>query len=202
MSTWVWRAVGGNYALDRMVAEGYVSEAEADAAKAEPITLAERTIRSNSLAPYFIEEVRQHLEKEYGVAKLYEEGLTVHTTLDQDLQEAANKAVANGLRAHDKRRGFRTPARNILDEEETEAGTEAALEVLDGFVHSRWVFAMNVGDVVPAIVIDVDRDAMRVRFGPYAAQVTPRGLTMLRSGAMDGFRGVGAHTGERARQGG
>ena len=63
-----------NYALQRMADEGYVTQAEADAAKAEPIVLAERAERTNSIAPYFIEEIRQHLEQEYGVAKLYEEG--------------------------------------------------------------------------------------------------------------------------------
>ena len=180
-----------NYALDRMAAEGYITVAEADTTKAEPITLSARTVRSNSVAPYFLEEVRQHLEKEYGVAKLYEEGLTVHTTLDAGLQVAANTAIASGLRAHDKRRGFRTPERNILDEEETEAGTEAAQEVLDTFAHSRWIYAMTVGDIVPAVVTDVDSDAMQVRFGAHAAQVVPRGLRVLPSGAMDGIRGIG-----------
>ena len=132
-----------DYALQRMATEGYVSQEEAAEAVAQPITLAQRTVRSNSIAPYFIEEVRQHLEKEYGLTRLYEEGLSVHTTLDAGLQVAANKAVADGLRAHDKRRGFRTPDRNILDEAEVEAGTEAAEEMLADFEHSRWVFAMH-----------------------------------------------------------
>ena len=181
-----------NYALQRMADEGYVSQAEADAAKAEPIVLAERAVRTNSvLAPYFVEEIRQHLEQEYGVAKLYEEGLTVHTTLDAGLQAAANQAVADGLRAHDKRRGFRTPERNILDEAEAEVGTEAAQGVLDEFTHDRWVYAMSVGDVVPAVVTEVDSEAMQVRFGRYATRVEPKGLRMLPSGAMEGIRGIG-----------
>ena len=180
-----------NYALQRMADEGYVSQAEVDAAKAEPIVLAERAVRTNSVAPYFIEEIRQHLEQEYGVAKLYEEGLTVHTTLDAGLQAAANQAVADGLRAHDKRRGFRPPERNILDEAEAEAGSETAQRVLDEFRLSRWVYTMTVGDVVPAVVTDVDSDAMQVRFGRYAARVVPKGLRMLPSGAMEGIRGIG-----------
>ena len=109
-----------NYALQRMADEGYISQAEADGTKAEPIVLAPRTVRSNTVAPYFIEEVRQHLEKEYGVEQLYEEGLTVHTTLDARLQAVANRAVANGLRAHDKRHGYRPPERNVLAEAEAD----------------------------------------------------------------------------------
>ncbi len=181
-----------NYTLQRMAAEGYVTQAEADAAQAAPITLAERTVRSNSIAPYFIEEVRQHLEHEYGVAGLYEKGLTVHTTLDARLQEAANRAVQAGLRAHDKRHGFRPPARNILTESaaDTDDDREAA-DVLASFDHRRWVFAMNVGDIVPAVVTSVDREVMHVRFGSYRAQVVPRGLRRLDSGRMVGFRGIG-----------
>ena len=174
-----------------MAAEGYVSQEEAAEAMAQPIKLSQRTVRSNSIAPYFIEEVRQHLEKEYGVARLYEEGLSVHTTLDARLQAAANKAVADGLRAHDKRRGFRTPDRNVLDEAEIEAGTEAAEEALAAYEHSRWVFAMDAEDIVPAIVTSVDSGAMQVRFGAYTTTVVPKGLRALSSGGTEGFRGIG-----------
>ena len=174
-----------------MAAEGYVSQEEAAEVMAQPIKLSQRTVRSNSIAPYFIEEVRQHLEKEYGVARLYEEGLSVHTTLDARLQAAANKAVADCLRAHDKRRGFRTPDRNVLDEAEIEAGTEAAEEALAAYEHSRWVFAMDAEDIVPAIVTSVDSGAMQVRFGAYTTTVVPKGLRALSSGGTEGFRGIG-----------
>ena len=121
-----------------------MTQAEADEARAQPITLAARTVRSNSIAPYFIEEVRQHLEHEYGVAQLYEEGLTVHTTLDVRLQEAANTAVQAGLRAHDKRRGFRPPARNIIEEATVDNSDDREpADVLAAFDHRRWVFAMG-----------------------------------------------------------
>ena len=180
-----------NYTLQRMAAEGYISQEEADTAKATPIVLAERTVRSNSIAPYFIEEVRQHLEHTYGVDRLYEEGLTVHTTLDANLQAVANRVVSEGLRAHDKRHGFRTPERNVLEEGEVEAGTDAAQIVLDEFEDSRWAYAMSEGDIVPAIVMAVDHDAINARFGPYTARVIPRGLRTLNSGATEGFRGIG-----------
>ena len=181
-----------NYALQRMADEGYVTQAEADETRAQPITLAARTVRSNSIAPYFIEEVRQHLEHEYGVAQLYEEGLTVHTTLDVRLQEAANLAVQAGLRAHDKRRGFRPPGRNIIEEATVDDRDDREpADVLAAFDHRRWVFAMHVGDIVPAVVTDVDREAMQVRFGSYRATVVPKGLRRLESGLTEGFRGIG-----------
>ena len=181
-----------DYALQRMADDGYVTQAEADEAKTEAITVASRTARSNSFAPYFSELVRQHLEQEYGVASLYEQGLTVHTTLDAKLQEAANAAIQNGLRVHDKRHGFRRPARNILEAATADADDDRApADVLASFSHNRWVFAMQVGDIVPAVVTDVDREAMQVRFGDYTARVVPKGLRVLPSGATEGFRGIG-----------
>ena len=180
-----------NYALQRMADDGYVTQAEADEAKAEPVTVAERTVRSNSIAPYFIELVRQHLEQKYGVASLYEQGLTVHTTLDARLQEAADTAVQAGLRIHDKRHGFRPPVRNILEAAASEGNDREPAEVLATFSHRRWAVAMHVGDIVPAVVTAVDGEAMQVRFGAHTARVVPKGLRVLPSGVTEGFRGIG-----------
>ena len=68
---------------------------------------------SNTTAPYFTEEVRQHLERQYGAQALYEFGLSVQTTLDYDLQAAAARALDRGLRDLDKRRGYRRPSKNV-----------------------------------------------------------------------------------------
>ena len=184
-----------NRTLQRMVDEGYATQAEADAVMARPIVLAERQERSNSIAPYFIEEVRQHLEKEYGVARLYEEGLTVHTTLDVRLQQAADRAVEVGLRAHDKRRGFRPPAHNVLAEAAENGDYREPAEILASYEHYRWRLPINAGDIVPAVVTGADREAMQVRFGPYAARVVPTGLRLTEAREYKGFRGLG---GERA----
>ncbi len=180
-----------NYALQRMADEGYVGQADVNDIKAQPIRLAQRQERSNTIAPYFIEEVRQHLEQEYGVARLYEEGLRVETTLDARLQEVANRAVREGLRVHDKRHGFRPPSRNILEEAAAENNIRDTADILMTFGHSRWVFAMSVGDIVPALVTDVDDEFMQVRFGQYSAQIEPKGLRVLPSGSTEGFRGIG-----------
>ena len=155
-----------NYALQRMADEGYLTQREADEAKRRPIRLAQRVQRSNSMAPYFLEEVRQHLEAEYGAQRLYEDGLVVHTTLDASLQAAANHAVLEGLRRLDQRHGFRPVPRNILKEGDT----------LDAFEHGRWSFVMAVDDIVPAIVTAVDHSAIDVRFGPYRSTIDSDGF--------------------------
>ena len=105
-----------NYVLQRMADEGYITKAEADAAKQRPIEVRGQPTPEESIAPFFVEEVRKYLERKYGAKQLYESGLAVHTSLDAELQEAANRALDRGLRRLDKRRGFRKPRRNVLDE--------------------------------------------------------------------------------------
>ncbi len=95
------------------------------------------------IAPFFVEEIRKHLERQYGAKVLYENGLSVTTTLDAKLQEAANRAVESGLRRLDKRRGYRQPARNVLAE-----GTPST-----AFKDERWTRPIAAGDVVPAVVV-------------------------------------------------
>ncbi len=96
------------------------------------------------------------LESRYGAKPLYENGLSIQTGLDVKLQEAAKRALDEGLRRIDKRRGFRKPRRNILAEGQT----------IDSFKHARWDRPIAVGDVVPAVVTDADGAAIQVRAGP------------------------------------
>ena len=67
-----------------------------------------------TVAPYFIEEVRQFLERKYGPDTVREKGLRVYTSLNIKLQETAEEALKKGLREDDKRRGWRGPEKNIL----------------------------------------------------------------------------------------
>ena len=159
-----------NYALSRMADEGYITREAAAEASGLPVRLAPRAARANSIAPYFIEEVRQHLESEYGAQRLYEDGLVVETTLDAGLQRAANRAVEAGLRRLDKRHGFRPAARNVLAED---GG-------IDGFEHIRWRLPMDAGDIVPAVVTGVDGGVINVRFGGFRAGIAADGYAWTR----------------------
>src|SRR3954467_10086844 len=128
------------YVLQQMADERYITQKEADEAKARPIVLAPAASRADSIAPYFLEEVRKDLEARYGAKRLYENGLQVQTALDTKLQDAANRALDEGVRRIDHIHGFRKPKRNVLDERHT----------VDGFKHPRWALPFSVGDVVPA----------------------------------------------------
>ncbi|MBW3590305.1 MAG: transglycosylase domain-containing protein [Actinobacteria bacterium] len=89
--------------LDSMVAAGFIEPAEAGAAKA--VNLAERfqfgasVEQASPVGGYFIEYVRKLLISDYGIEErdLLGAGLKIHTTLDLDMQVAAEQAVASTL---------------------------------------------------------------------------------------------------------
>ena len=85
-----------NVVLQRMADEHYITQDQAEAAKKKPIVTRGAPTQPPGIAPYFVEEVRKHLEHQYGAKVLYENGLTVTTTLDPQLQEIANKALEQG----------------------------------------------------------------------------------------------------------
>lgn len=86
-----------NTVLEIMRKEGAINDADASLAKAYPLQLAERT-ESGDVAPYYVEWVRQELEEHFGT-RLYDEGLKVYTSLDVDMQVAAERSLENQLQA-------------------------------------------------------------------------------------------------------
>lgn len=165
-----------NYTLDRMASEGYIAAAEATAAKARPIVTRGDPARESSFAPYYLEEVRKHLEARYGAQQLYESGLTVKTPLDPRLQRIATRALDTGLRRVDKRRtGFRRAHPKAV----------ASGEAIGTYRHERWNRPLSPGDIVPAIVERVDAAGAApghamLRIGPLHAELTKESFQWTR----------------------
>ena len=86
-----------NTVIEIMRSQGAIGDAEASLASAYPLQLARKS-EAGDVAPYFVEWVRQQLEAQFG-QRLYEQGLKVYTTLDVDLQSAAERALENQLKA-------------------------------------------------------------------------------------------------------
>jgi penicillin-binding protein 1A len=104
-----------NWVIDRMVENNFVTRAEGDKAKAEPLTVSLRSISANFLnSGFFAEEVRRELAERYGTKKLLEGGLSVRTTLDPKLQVMARKALMDGLVRYDEARGWRGAEKKII----------------------------------------------------------------------------------------
>ena len=151
-----------NVVLQRMADEHYITQAQADEAKSKPIVTRGQPTQPPGIAPFFVEEVRKHLERQYGAKILYESGLTVTTTLDARLQELAGRTIEHGLRTYDKRHGWRRPVRNVLAEGQT----------IENVKDERWTRPIAPGDTVPAVVVTAPKTgAARIRIGRYHADL-------------------------------
>src|SRR5262245_3670386 len=173
-----------NIVLQRMADERYLTPAQAEAAKAKPIVTRGQPNQPPGIAPFFVEEVRKHLERNYGAKVLYEHGLAVTTTLDATLQEIANKSLEHGLRVYDKRHGWRKPTRNVLDEG----------KAIETFKEDRWNRPIAVGDVVPAVVVSAPKSGpARLRVANYRIDMVAKegygwALNSRRTGPADLFK--------------
>jgi penicillin-binding protein 1A len=105
------------YVLERMVKEGYITQAEADHAKETPIVIRALKKVNADQSAYFLEQVRQQLEEKYGEERLYKDGLKIYTTMNAEMQKGAYDSVVNGLKALDKRQGFRGAAKYLAEAE-------------------------------------------------------------------------------------
>jgi penicillin-binding protein 1A len=104
-----------NYVIDRMVEDGYLKVADAEAAKKASLNVTTRPTGAHIFAAeYFAEEVRRWIYDKYGEKTLYEGGLSVRTTLDPKLQVVARKALVDGLVRFDEAQGWRGPVTKLV----------------------------------------------------------------------------------------
>jgi penicillin-binding protein 1A len=100
--------------LSRMESEGYIKKSEKGSSLKQPVFLSS-TRKGMEANNYFIEYVRKYLEEKYGVETVYKGDMKVYTTLNRSAQLSAAKAVQQGLRELDKRRGWRGPLEHKMD---------------------------------------------------------------------------------------
>ena len=150
-----------NYVIDRMVAEEMLRVEQGEESKKRPIELAVKR-RPNDLAPYFVEDLRRYLEKTYGTSAVHEGGLNVYSTLNVAMQAAAQDALREGLRAYDKRHGWRGAQRNLIREGVTD---------LEAVELPEWKLPWRVHDIVPGIIEEVGPNRSIARIGEFRAEV-------------------------------
>lgn len=143
-----------NTVINAMLEDGAITTAQADAARTAPLGL---HIESppNSVAPWFVEEVRRELDREYGSDRVHQAGLKVYTTLDLDLQHAATSAVEDGLAAYEQSRGWRGRLLNVI------AGGIS----LDEFKHPDWTQPATPGAYMHALVTNILPYQVTARIG-------------------------------------
>ncbi len=140
-----------NLVLQRMLDQQSISKSQFEQSIKAPITASvhQRKIELSSL--YVAEMVRKHLLTEYG-SGAYNQGLIVHTTIDSEMQRAAEKAIQARLNQYDRRHGYRGPEfRRIQGTDEYRAAPEYGYP-------ANWIASLNkaqtLGNQHPAIVIE------------------------------------------------
>ena len=151
-----------NLVLDEMVANHKITAAEAAAAKLTPLGLHIEP-PANTEAPYFVEEVRRQLEREYGSDEVHGAGLRVYTTLDLDLQHAAEKAVLDGTANYERRHGWKGRLENVVSE-----GAD-----LESYKHPDWTQPVVDGAYFHALVTQVAPTKMTVKIGALSTTLEP-----------------------------
>jgi penicillin-binding protein 1A len=172
------RARRNGYVLPRMVAEGFITEAQARAAMDGPVMTTQPRIERIPAA-YFVEDVRQELERRFGAAAIYETGLQVATTLDEPWQREAERALDRGLRRIDKRRGrYRGPR--------SEAAPAAP---------ARRSADARDGDIVPAVVVSLgaarSRGQVLIRIGEHEVELPRTAYAWARAASAKDLFAVG-----------
>jgi len=144
-----------NYVIDRLAENGWISQADAQSARKEPLVVTSRTNSAHIYAgEYFAEEVRRDIFERYGEKKLYEGGLSVRTTLDPKLQMMARKAEVTGLVTYDEATGYRGPVTKID---------------LTGDWGPKLADVKSLADVAPwrmAVVLETSDQSARIGFQP------------------------------------
>jgi len=152
-----------NLVLSLMERDHKITAAQGAAARKEPLGLHISSLR-NDLAPYFIEDVREYLEHTYGTAAVHEQGLRVYTSLNANMQKAADQAVRDGLHSYDRRHGWRGNLPNILQNN---------LGSLDKYQNEDWRNSLQKGDYVTGLVTVVQPTFATIKIGQYRAMLTP-----------------------------
>ena len=138
------------HVLFRMEEAGFIKAAEREQAVAEKLNF--RRPGSEHLGPYYVEYVRQLLVAKFGESMVYKGGLEVFTTLNIEMQRAAEAAVLNGLRELDKRQGWRGPVRTV------------DLATLDTPTADPSI-KLKEGDVMEGVVTKIGKDFVLVQAG-------------------------------------
>ena len=147
-----------NLVINALLEDGKITAAQAADARSAPVVL-HLAHDPNSLAPYFVEEIRRYLEGKYGADQVHEGGLKVYTSLDVDLQKAANQAVLDGLAAYERRHGWKGHLENVV--------AEGA--VLEKYFNPDWDDEAEVGGYVHALVTASGTGIATLKFSRYTA---------------------------------
>ena len=165
------------YIIERMQDNGYITAAQATAAKAEELKIRTANSGTSTHAEYVAEMARQLMFAQYG-ADIYTRGLNVYTTIKAEDQEVAYQALRRGILDYELRQVYRGPEKFITmptDARELEDAIDEAL-----------IEAGDKGDLLAAVVLEAAPKKVRVmRQNSEVLEITGEGLKPVQSGLAD-----------------
>lgn len=158
------------YVLDRMVREGFVTQAEADNARKTVLLVRPGRRAQNDHVAYFLEQMRIYLLDRYGEDQLYKGGLKIYSTMSYEMQRAAYESLRSGLKAVDKRQGFRGAAKYLKED-----GVEAFCSNVEDLIDTA---TLREGDTYTGVVVAVDppKGEVSVRVGDRTGILNRKGM--------------------------
>jgi len=138
-----------NYVIGRMLEEGFIDQGEYENAMVEPDRARLHGPQAELDAPWVAEIARQQAVERFGATAAYTRGYSIVTTVESELQAAADSAVREGLENYDRRHGWRGPEREI--DQALLTDRNALLEELGN--------ASTLGDLAPAVVLESDAES-------------------------------------------
>ena len=166
-----------NLVINAMLEDGKITARQAADARSRPVQL-KLQHDPNSIAPYFVEEIRRYLENKYGSDQVHEGGLRVYTSLDMDLQRTATRALLDGLAAYERRHGWKGHLENVM-------GPGVSL---DAYEHPDWDDEPEVNGYEHALVTAVQPGLVSLRFGRRTATLTQADASWTGRKIQDIFR--------------
>ncbi|HPE31401.1 MAG TPA: penicillin-binding protein 1A, partial [Parvularculaceae bacterium] len=151
-----------NWVIGRMLEDGRITQQEADEARASPLVaqIAPPLGARDWASEYFAEEVRKQVADMYGTEALYDGGLSVRTTLNPNMQEAAGLALRRWLVDYDQRHGWRGP---ITKMEAPASWADAFAEAIKPLSEKRTI-AEDLAPWKPALVLAVSKKEAKIGF--------------------------------------
>lgn len=160
--------------IDRMLENGFISDKEAEEAKAFELKIKTGPANNQVHAEYVTEMVRQLMYSQYG-DETYTRGLDVQTTLRSSNQDAAYKALRKGIMDFERRQVYRGPEKFVVLPSNPQELEDAVIEALDEHPDN--------GDVASALVLEVDTKHIKAtRQNGELIDITGEGLKPAQSG--------------------
>ena len=162
------------YVLNRMVAEGFITDMEASEAIDTRLDIKPRRNWYLEKVPVYTEHIRRYVEEKYGKEALYTQGLKIYAAVNIEMQKAAREEIQKGLKDMDRRLGYRGPLEHLA-EDQIEAFSQSLQQEMNEDPLSPDISRKGV-----VIAVDDKNGKVTVRLGNQRGEIAVKTMTWAR----------------------